>query len=68
MGIKNAGVPEGTRWASKLLYWYSTEINIEPNHKGKDRAKVITRCLVLVKMYGIKPIKLEKSRKKKTLK
>jgi len=34
---------------------------------GKDKAKVRERWLVLVKIYGINPIKLEKRIKKKIL-
>merc|ERR550519_805806 len=34
-------------------------------YTGNDRAKVRERCLVLVKIYGISPIKLEKRIKKK---
>ena len=65
IGIKNDGVPRGTKWANNLLYWKTIETIIVPNQIGKARTKVIDKCLVLVKMYGINPIKLEKIIKKK---
>ena len=66
IGIKNDGVPKGTKWASKLLYWNMIENNIVPNQIGRAKTKVIDKCLVLVKIYGISPIKLEKIIKKNT--
>jgi len=66
-GIKNPGVPLGTKWANKLLYWKIIDIVILPNHNGKAIVSVNLMCLVLVKMYGNKPIKLEKIIKKKIL-
>ena len=50
IGIKNAGVPKGTRWANRLLYWKTIENNIVPNQIGNARTSVIDRCLVLVKI------------------
>ena len=49
-GIKNDGVPKGTKWANKLLYWNKIENNIVPSQIGKARTRVIDRCLVLVKI------------------
>ena len=66
-GIKNPGVPLGTKWANKLLYWKIIDIIILPNHNGKAIVSVNLMCLVLVKIYGNKPIKLEKMIKKKSL-
>lgn len=66
MGIKNEGVPNGTRWANNLLYWNTIENNIVPIQIGRAKTKVIDKCLVLVKIYGINPIKLEKIIKKNT--
>ena len=50
IGIKNEGVPKGTRWANNLLYWKIIENNIVPNQIGKARTNVIDKCLVLVKI------------------
>ena len=67
IGIKNDGVPKGTKWASKLLYWNMIENNIVPNQIGRAKTKVIDKCLVLVKIYGISPKKLENKIKKNSL-
>jgi len=67
IGIKNPGVPFGTKWANKLLYWNIIDIIILPNHKGKAIVNVNLIWLLLVKMYGNNPIKLEKIIKKKIL-
>jgi len=64
IGIKNEGVPKGTKWANSLLYWKIIENNIVPNQIGNASINVIDKCLVLVKIYGINPIKLEKIIKK----
>ena len=50
IGIKNEGVPKGTKWANNLLYWKIIENNIVPNQIGKARTNVIDKCLVLVKI------------------
>lgn len=50
MGIKKEGVPKGTKWANKLLYWKIIENNIVPNHTGNAKTKVIDKWLVLVKI------------------
>jgi hypothetical protein len=38
---------------------------MKPNHKGKERDKVKTRCLEGVKINGYNPIKLALKLKKK---
>ena len=50
IGIKNEGVPRGTKWANKLLYWKIIENNIVPNQIGNASTNVIDRWLVLVKI------------------
>ena len=50
IGIKNEGVPKGTKWAKRLLYWKIIENNIVPNQIGKANTNVIDKCLVLVKI------------------
>jgi len=50
IGIKNLGVPIGTKWHSKLLYWKIIDKIILPNHRGKAIVKVNDMCLVLVKI------------------
>ena len=50
IGIKKEGVPSGTKWANKLLYWKIIENSIVPNQIGKANTRVIDKCLVLVKI------------------
>ena len=50
IGIRKEGVPKGTRWANKLLYWNTIEYNIVPNQIGKANTIVIDKWLVLVKI------------------
>ena len=50
IGIRNLGVPKGTKWANKLLYWKIIEYNIVPNQMGKANTIVIDKWLVLVKI------------------
>lgn len=50
IGIKNDGVPKGTKWANNLLYWKIIENNIVPNQIGNANTRVIDKCLVLVKI------------------
>ena len=50
IGIKNEGVPNGTKCANNLLYWKIIENNIVPNQTGNVSTKVIDRWLVLVKI------------------
>ena len=49
-GIKNLGVPIGTKWQNKLLYWKIIDKIILPNHMGKAKFNVNDICLVLVKI------------------
>ena len=67
-GINKDGVPIGTKWVIIWLYWNIIDQIIPPNHKGNANLRVITKWLVLVKIYGNKPIKLEKKIKKKIFK
>ena len=50
IGIKNEGVPKGTKWANNLLYWKIIENTIVPNQIGNAKTKVIDKWLVLVKI------------------
>jgi len=50
IGIKKPGVPLGTKWANKLLYWKIIDMIILPNHRGKAIVKVNLIWLVLVKI------------------
>jgi len=49
-GINTEGVPIGTKWVNIWLYWKIIDQIIPPNHKGNANLKVITKCLVLVKI------------------
>ena len=62
-GINAPGVPAGTRWAMILENWYVTEKIILPSHKGRPNLIVILKWLVLVKIYGKRPIKFENKKK-----
>ena len=50
IGIKNLGVPMGTKWQNKLLYWKIIDKIILPNHIGNAKVKVNDIWLVLVKI------------------
>jgi len=50
IGIRKPGVPDGTRWAIRLLYCKRIDISILPSHSGNERVKVIDRWLVQVKI------------------
>lgn len=56
--ISAGGVPCGTKWANIWLVWLIHPNNINLNHIGNAIVNVNARCLVLVKMYGNRPIKL----------
>lgn len=57
-GIKIGGVPWGTKWANISIVLLIQPYNINDSHNGRANLKVIAMCLVLVKIYGNKPIKL----------
>jgi hypothetical protein len=56
--IRADGVPCGTRWANICLEKLTQPTSIKDSHIGRARVKVTTIWLVLVKIYGNKPIKL----------
>lgn len=49
-GIKSDGVPWGSMWVNMWFMLLIHPISIKVNHKGKDRVKVKTKWLVLVKI------------------
>lgn len=57
-GIKIFGVPWGTKWINIWLVILIHPNIISLSHKGKANDKLITKWLVLVKMYGNNPKKL----------
>jgi len=67
-GIRATGVPLGTKCANNLLYWFFMENTILPIQIGIASVNVKDMCLDLVKIYGARPIKLQKKIKKKNLK
>ena len=50
IGIKNPGVPTGTKCAITLFHWKIIESVILPSHNGNANLKVIDKCLVGVKI------------------
>lgn len=54
-GIRGAGVPNGTKWAKKLIVLLIILKIINPNHSGRARDKVIAKCLVAVKEKETNP-------------
>lgn len=48
-GISAAGVPKGTKWANMCCVWLNHPKIINEIQRGKARARVIAKCLVLVK-------------------
>lgn len=59
-GINTVGVPWGIRWINICFVLFNHPNNINPNHRGRAKERVIVICLVLVKIYGNKPKKLLK--------
>lgn len=57
-GINKIGVPWGTRCLNMWLVFLNHPYIKNLNHKGNAIDKFKVRCLVPVKMYGNKPIKL----------
>jgi len=54
-GINGPGVPCGTKWANICCVWLSQPYTINAIHSGIERESVITKWLVLVKIYGSNP-------------
>lgn len=59
-GINTLGVPWGTKWVNIWFVWLIHPYNINDIHNGRANLRVIIKCLVLVKIYGKRPIKLLK--------
>ena len=57
-GINNKGVPWGTRWINIFFVLLIQPNNIKFNHKGIANLILIDICLVILKIYGNKEIKL----------
>ena len=57
-GVRPIGVPAGTRWANMCFVWFSHPKIIKQAQRGRAKDRVIATCLVLVKIYGIRPKKL----------
>jgi hypothetical protein len=57
-GIKTYGVPTGTKWAKKLPIFIEILKIIYPIHIVKANLTEKDKCLVAVKVYGVKPAKL----------
>lgn len=57
-GIRMGGVPWGTKWANIWIVWLIHPYNMNLNHNGSARLRVIVKWLVLVKIYGESPKKL----------
>ena len=49
-GVNPKGVPAGTKWENMCWVWFHQPKIIKDAHKGSARDKVITICLVLVKI------------------
>jgi len=57
-GFNQSGAPSGRKWAVLFLgLWAKLEI-IRLNQMGNPRERVNTRCLDVLNMYGINPIRL----------
>lgn len=57
-GFNQAGAPEGSRDAAKYEGEVAMEDIIKASHIGNPRLKVNNRCLVELKTYGRRPIRL----------
>lgn len=57
-GFNQSGAPSGRKWAINILgWWFILEI-ISDNQRGKPKDRVNRRCLDVLKVYGINPVKL----------
>lgn len=57
-GFKRVGEPDGWRWARKEEILYALLIKTTANQVGRERARLIDKCLVSLKTNGTNPIKL----------
>lgn len=63
-GIRGVGVPNGTRWARKLVILFQRENRMKPSQKGRAKDKEMVRCLVEVKENANNPRMLLKKIRK----
>jgi len=56
--INTVGVFCGTKWMNIWLVWLIQPNSIKANHIGMAKDKLVTKWLVLVKIYGNRPMKL----------
>jgi len=66
-GISGPGVPCGTKCANICCVWLIHPYTINAIHNGIDKDSVITKCLVLVKIYGSNPSLLLKTIRAKSV-
>lgn len=66
-GINKMGVPWGTKCWNMWNVFFNQPNNIKVIHTGNATVRLKIKCLVLVKIYGNKPIKLLITIVKKTI-
>lgn len=59
-GFNQSGAPSGRKWATNILGNLVSLDRIMDIHSGRPRARVKIKCLDVLKVYGIKPIRLMK--------
>lgn len=59
-GFNQSGAPDGRKWAINSLVFQVAPLIIIPNHNGRPKAKVKSKCPVDLKTYGNNPIMLRK--------
>lgn len=57
-GFNQSGAPSGKRWATVWERFLNAEDKIKDIHKGKPNDSVKIKCLVILNVYGAKPIRL----------
>lgn len=63
-GISGVGVPSGRRWPREAEGWFRRPVSRVASHSGRARAMFIDSWVVGVKVYGRRPSRLMKRRRR----
>lgn len=64
-GLSQSGAPSGSKWAVVFFGLYENLDIISLNHTGSPKDKVKIKCLDVLKVYGINPIKFTMTNSRK---
>src|SRR6218665_3482235 len=56
-GLSQSGAPSGRKWAVDFFGFLANLDKMSLNQMGRPRVKVKIRCLEVLKVYGINPIR-----------